>query len=292
MSEPSKHHHLPVLYLKQWARADGKVIRYHRPVDQVVAHPVAPKNTGFELGLYALDGFQDHRRNAIETDFLAHRVDDPAAEALRVLISCDQSRMTFGIGRAWAIFVMSLIARHPTAIEQITTSAGSDLRGRLLEDPEDYDAVRQTDDPPTLLQWVEGKKPEVLTNYGKQLLPAIVSHVPTMNAILKMRWTTLGIPSEDGDLLVSDRPVFRSHGIADERCIVAMPLSPRFLFVATLHQSTLDSVTALGPRKLARRLNELLAEQAEKNVYAAHDDHLRFVEKRLKQRAVAEATTG
>jgi hypothetical protein len=32
------------------------VIRYHRPVNDVVTHPIAPKNTGFERGLYRLDG--------------------------------------------------------------------------------------------------------------------------------------------------------------------------------------------------------------------------------------------
>jgi hypothetical protein len=51
MSDPEKHHYLPVFYLKQWAALDGRVIRYFRPNSQVVAHPIAPKNTGYEQGL-------------------------------------------------------------------------------------------------------------------------------------------------------------------------------------------------------------------------------------------------
>jgi hypothetical protein len=72
--------YLPVFYLNQWARPDGKVIRYHRPVGDVVTHPIAPKNTGYERGLYRLDGYAEAQRNAIETDFMSAVVEGRAAE--------------------------------------------------------------------------------------------------------------------------------------------------------------------------------------------------------------------
>ena len=286
MSEPNKHHYLPVFYLRQWARADGKVFRYHRPFGDVVAGPIAPKNTGFEAGLYGLDGYPEGQRNAIETDFMAAVVDSPAALALRVLISCDQEQMTHELGRAWTRFVMSLIVRHPSAIDEITGKAAEGLKSALLQEPAEYEALRRPDDPPTLLQWTERNLPQVLANHGKQLLPGIVSHAPTRDAILRMRWATFGITQASPDLLLSDRPVYRSHGILDERCVIAVPLSPRFLFFATSDHRTLDKLMAQSSRALTMSLNSLLVDQAQSNVYAAHAGHLPLVRKRLCKRDV------
>ena len=83
MSDLQKHHYLPVFYLKQWAALDGRPIRYHRPHREVVAHPIAPKNTGYEPGLYSLEGYDLARQNLIEQSFMAPNVDDPAVEPLR-----------------------------------------------------------------------------------------------------------------------------------------------------------------------------------------------------------------
>jgi hypothetical protein len=69
-------------------------------------------------------------------------VDDPAAQALRVLISCDQSRMTLELGHALTRFAMSLMVRHPTAIDQITERAARDLKPHLLQDPAEYEFIR------------------------------------------------------------------------------------------------------------------------------------------------------
>lgn len=129
---------------------------------------------------------------------------------------------------------------------------------------------------------MRGTRRKCWPNYGKQILPGIVSHAPTRNAILRMRWATRGIAQEFPDLLLSDRPVYRSHGIVDDRCVIAVPLSPWLLFVATREQETRDKVMATPPRVLAMRLNALLVAQAEKNVYAAHDGHLPLVRKHLR----------
>lgn len=88
MSDPKRHHYLPIFYLKQWSALDGRVIRHHRPYRQVVAHPIAPKYTGYEEGLYSLN--PPAQRNVIEKTFaepdiltcdrplyLSHGVNDP-----------------------------------------------------------------------------------------------------------------------------------------------------------------------------------------------------------------------
>jgi hypothetical protein len=288
MSEPDKHHYLPVFYLKQWANTEGRVVRYYRAHREVVADLIAPKNTGYERGLYRLAGYPVDQSNAIEKTFMAPLVDNQAALALHVLIERDLTKLTVELRQAWTRFVMSLHVRHPARVEQITQEAAQHLRQRLLMDPQEYDAVRGANDPPTLLEWVEQNAPALLDNYGKQLLPGIITHQPSGNAIIRMTWWTVGVTQDFPDLVTSDRPVYMSHGVADERCFIALPLSPRFIFCATRDPATFDSVMGQGIEAVTESLNGLLVTQADKFVYGANDRHLRFVENRL-ARAVGVA---
>ena len=68
MSEPEKHHYLPIFYLNQWVGSDGKIVRYYRPYREIVASPIAPSNTGYEPALYRLEGYPPEFRNAVEKD--------------------------------------------------------------------------------------------------------------------------------------------------------------------------------------------------------------------------------
>lgn len=287
MSEPDKHHYLPVFYLSRWSQPDGKVIRYYRPHQAVVASPIASKNTGYERGLYRLEGYLPEAQNTIEKNFMAPVVDDPAARVLEILIERDNSKLTQAHRQVWTRFVMSLHVRNPGKVEHITNKAAQGLRQSLLADPEEYEAVRGTDDPPTLVEWVEQKAPEILSNFGKQILPGIITHQPTGDAIIHMRWWTVDIADGFPDLLTCDRPVYMSHGIMDERCFIALPLSPRFVFIATRSQSTFDRVMSHGMKAVTKSINETMATQAEKYVYSANERHLRFVENRL-----SKGTTG
>jgi hypothetical protein len=281
MSEPDKHHYLPVFYLSRWSQSDGKVIRYYRPHQAIVASPIAPKNTGFEHGLYRLEGYVPEAQNTIEKNFMAPVVDDPASRALDILIKRDNSSLTPGHRMAWTRFLMSLHVRNPGKMEQINNKADHRLRQSLLTNPEEYEAVLGADDPPTLVEWVEQKAPEIWSNFGKEILPDIIMHPPTVDAIIRMHWWTIGIEDGFPDLLTCDRPVYMSHGVMDERCFIALPLSPQFVFIATRTQSTFDRVMSPGIKAVTKLINETMVMQAEKYVYGAHDRHLRFVENRL-----------
>jgi hypothetical protein len=283
LSEPDKHHYLPVFYLDQWAAADGKVIRYHRPLGSVVTHPIAPKNTGYERGLYRLDGYVPEQRNAIESAFMSAVVDNDGAQAMRILIDGDLGKMTPELGRAWVRFIMSLHVRHPERVDQITEQVAELTRQSLAANPEQYDAVRGVDDPPTLLGWVKRNAPALIPNRGKQLLPGIITHEAIGEIIRHMKWRTIGLLRDDLDFLTSDRPLYLSHGISDEQCFLALPLSPRVVFFATRNADTFKTVLSNGIEPLVNSINEILAQQANRYVYAAHERHRSLVEKHLRR---------
>jgi hypothetical protein len=155
MSEPTKHHYLPVFYLTQWAGSDGKLTRYYRPHRNVVAGRIAPANTGYEPGLYRLEGYQPEFINAVEKEYMAKVVDEPASRAINVILGGDYSKITPQLQVAWTRFLMSLLFRTPNMIDYITKEAERNFRSNLQSSPEDYESVREATHPPTLLEFVE-----------------------------------------------------------------------------------------------------------------------------------------
>lgn len=282
MSELQKHHYLPVFYLTRWSRPDGKVMRYYRPHKNVVASPISPKHTGFERGLYQLDGYSPGKENLIEREFMAAAVDDLAAQAMTILIERDNSKLTPNRRHDWTRFVLSLLVRNPEKVQEISRDAAQGLPKTLQVEPEQYAALRSENDPPTLYEWVEQNAPEIISNYGKQILPGIITHKTSTDALAQMRWWTVGISDGFPDILTGDRPVFMSHGLMDDACVIALPMSPQFVFFATRLQATFERIMSRGVKAVIRSINETMVLQAERSVYGAHDGHLRFVDNRLK----------
>jgi hypothetical protein len=281
MSDPEKHHYLPVFYLRHWAALDGRVIRYHRPHREVVAHPIAPKNTGYEEGLYSLDGYKPEQRNVIEKSFMAPEVDNPAAAPLlHFLQRRPASELTVPMRQAWTRFLMSLHVRNPSRVDQIAAQGAQAIREMLGKDPEEYNAVRKSDDPPTLVGWVEQYAPALIENYGKSILPGIVTHQATGNEIIRMHWV-VGSSGTKPDILTCDRPLYLSHGINDPKCVIGLPLSPSAIFLASRDPTRLNKLMGMESPALIRAINETIATQAAQYVYGAHDRALAFVDRWL-----------
>ena len=285
MSEPDRHHYLPIFYLSQWTGPDGKVVRYYRPHQDVVASPITPANTGYEPGLYRLDGYPQEFRNAIETDYMARAVDGPASEALKVLLAGDTSKLVPPLQSDWTRFLLSLIYRVPHMVKAITEDAERTLRESLAANPEQYDTVRTEAHPPTLVEWVEQRAPHLLAETGKSFLPGLIESAKLGNAILKMQWCVWTLHREQNipNLLTSDNPIFMSHGLGHPTCVVALPIAPYKVFFASQNETTLKTVFDHGPARVAKELNASMVNQAQQCVFGSHARHLRFVEKRLRR---------
>jgi len=117
---------------------------------------------------------------------------------------------------------------------------------------------------------------------GESMLPGVIEHRGTLEIIMQMRWMTVGTADEFPDLLTSDRPVYMSHGVNDERCFIVVPMSPKFIFSATRDPKMFDRVLSLGIVSVTKQVNGFMATQAVLNVYGASARQLRFVENRLR----------
>jgi hypothetical protein len=287
MSDPLKHHYLPVFYLKQWKGADKKVTRYWRPQNKVVASRLAPSNTGYEPLLYTLEGYPPVYRQKVERGFMGQMVDGPASKALKVLLERDEAKLTVELRSAWARFLIATKIRNPEMVAHLVASTRQGLEHKLLSSPE-YLSLKSDGDPPTFLEWVEKHRPHALDDVGKLLLPPLIDHQEIGDAIVRMKWSVLDLSKSDHDLLTSDRPFVMTMRLADRRCLIACPIAPRTAFIATHDRTQEKRLLKNSPTAIAKRLNDQVVRQAVRHVYGSSSAHLGFVEKRLRQPGVPE----
>jgi len=283
MSEPINNHYLPVFYLKQWAGEDGRIVRYHRPHQRVVCHPISPSNTGYEPHLYALDGYPTEKRQAIETEFLGPMVDSPSATALQKLIYTPNGLDSNHRG-AWTRFLISLLLRNPESLANIQEKGRQVLVQQLATQPEYYEAIKRPTDPSTLFEWIVQNEKHLLDNFGKHALPHLINSELLGQTIFGMHWCVVKFPGSAQSLLTSDRPVILTAPLKDQNCILALPVGPQSAFFACRENSILQE--ALGkntPTGVVKALNVSLAAGAQKHVYGADRTHLAIVEKRFQK---------
>lgn len=280
MSQPKCHHYLPVFYLKRWARARGRVWRYYRPWDRVVTSDVGPEFTGYEEGLYQLDGTADPQ--IIETEFF-RIVDNNAAPVLESMLREGLGALGQDKRRSWTLFLMSMLIRSPHSLVEIGSVINGFFRTNLEKlHQSDYAASRQPDDPVSIYDFTMKRTPELAEAY-KAALPDMIDNDVIGQHIINMRWAMLNLSAAPHTLLTGDRPCMTSRGIADPACMLSLPVSPTHLFVAAHDIGLLRRLAAQPPRDTARNSNDCIVKLAAQNIYGCVGDQLTFVEKRLRK---------
>ncbi len=290
MSEPIHHHYIPVFYLRHWCGTDGKLVRFWRPHQEVVASRISPEHTAYEPYLYTLDGYPPDQQQAIEKHFMGPAVDGPGSEAFRVLIGRDNSKLTPELRSAWTRFLMAIRVRNPETVARIGKMARQLLERNLLLDLDEYRARKGADDPPTPVEWMEKHAAPILNTFGKQMLPDLSQLRGIGETIIRMNWSTFDLSASKVDLLTSDRPFIATHGLADSRCIIAFPLSPQLAFIATHDRAIERELLRHSVTKIAKALNAQVVQQAVMNVYGSSASHLHFIENMLRPYGLARET--
>jgi hypothetical protein len=282
VTEPIKHHFLPVFYLRGWCdSATGQLIQYSRPYRDVIAEPRSPKATGFEPFLYTMEGLPDAQKQTIEKDYMAAKVDDPAARALRVLLGTNTSALTESLRAAWTRFMLASLHRRPAAVAEIGDTFKSTLRQNLLADSS-YETDRQEGDPPTRFEWLEKHHPHLIDDAAKEMVVRATENDRIGNIIINMQWSTLDMSASRHELLTGDMPHLRYYGLKDPRCTILFPLTPTKLFIATHDRKTEHNINRRGKTEVVKSVNDEVARIAERFVYGRTAGHLRFVANRLR----------
>ena len=280
MSQPKRHHYLPVFYLRRWVGSHGKVCRYYRPQVRVVASDVGPDFTGYEEGLYQLDGTADPQM--IETKFFRD-VDNNAAPALERMLRAGPGALGEDERRSWTLFLMSMLIRSPYSLREIGSVMNGVFRANLEElHQSDYAASRQPDDPASIYDFLMKRTPELAQAY-KAVLPEMIDNDVIGQRIINMRWELLNLSEAPHTLLTGDRPCMTSRGVADPACLLSLPVSPTHVFVAARDPGLLRQIAAQSARDTVRNSNNCIVRLAVQNVYGCTKGQQKFVENRLRR---------
>lgn len=277
MNDPIRHHFLPVFYLKCWSAADGRIVEFSIPFqDKVKPRRVHPKGTGFIDRLYAVEGLSGDVSHAVEKNYLSP-VDSKAATALTELYS--RGDASASNRKAWADFVMSLLMRMPSEIrllKKLINRMDISVADRFWEVIAEHVPVEFQDE--ARLTFVDYHKETVSRSVGHII--DIFSHGEIVERICQMEWSVIDLSAARHELLTSDRPVVvvRNEQTSGNT-VIALPIGPHKLFVATTNRSLIKELVVNSPKKVAEAMNSEVINGAKKLAYGRTDRQLPFVQK-------------
>lgn len=279
---PIDHHFTPVFYQKAWVGADGRLTRYSRPFDKVVAKSCAPSRTGSKAHLYTLQGVPPERQAALETEFF-QPVDDHAAVAHQMMRVGRLNDLTGDLRCHWARFLMSMTLRSPFSLGEVARLADQTVRANLAADDDEYNALRKPSDPATLYDWTLKHQPQVIENAHKTFLPGLIDHADLGRHLINMVWATMDVSTARHSLLTSDRPFNWSLGWKDPKTLLVFPIGPELLFLATNGLPLVQAVLRNPADKVVRQVNDAVVRLAVDFVVGRDASQLSFVEERLRR---------
>lgn len=283
VQNPIDHHFTPVFYLKAWTDADGRLIRYSRPADTVVAKSCAPIRTGSQPHLYSLQGVPPERQAILETEFFGP-VDNHAAIIHQMFRAGRLNDLTGDQRCHWARFMMSMTLRSPFSLGEVARLADQNIRANLAVDDEEYNAIRKSGDPATLYDWTLQHEPQVIENAHKNFLPGLIDHADLGRHLINMVWATMDLSVARHSLLTSDRPFTWTGGWKNPKALLVFPLGPQSLFLATNGLPLMQAVFRNPVDKVVRQVNDTVVRLAVDFVIGRDASQLGFVEKRLRRR--------
>lgn len=285
MSQPRKHHYIPVFYLKQWTNTNGKLIEYSRTHrGALVAKPVGPKSTGFQRDLYAFADCPAEIAQYLEREFLK-RTDSLAAKALSKLFSGNAVPWTAELRSAWSRFTINFLVRHPHPFAEIKAALhDSWLRPDDVTEQE-YERLRQADDPPTFREWVLLQGNNLADRIRIRLIQTAMDNDAVGERFNAMLWDVLDVSRSRFRLLTSDWPLHKE--INGERMLFLLPISPSVLFTAATHVEIFQNLRRTQPDELVKKINEITVSRARLYVYSSDRNPERFISRRMSSSMVA-----
>ena len=269
-----KHHYVPVFYLKQWAKADGRLIEFSRPSGRVEARPCGPRGTGYKRGLYRLHSLPEHEAEQIETRFL-RQVDNVSSDALQILLGKAPSKWTPNLRSGWTRFMLGALLRTPENIARMKYK---------LEDSglQAFDSlVKDGGDPDKALDYLI----HVTEASTFNLLMKVIDNTnigPYFNA---MRWFVINTKAANRTLFTSDRPIVMTNGMSKPESHLAIPISPHHAFFACNTLQTERQLKNIKLPALVKEMNRHIVQRAVKYVWNRETEQIDYVRKHMSSHA-------
>ncbi|WP_442577833.1 DUF4238 domain-containing protein [Mesorhizobium sp. ASY16-5R] len=286
-----RHHYIPQFYLRPWLGADHKLEEYGHvpPTGEIRSRRRGTKSTGYEDDLYSIPGATAETRQNIERIFMG-TVDKTAADArdmlLRGVIPTGPER------QAWARFLMSVVMRTPEEIRLMKEHYTSNL---LATDPDleaEYKALRRSDLPPTLGEYMTTLGAANLERSALVLAVDMMQLESVTKLFMSAQWCVLDIGDSRKKLMTSDHPVVMTNGLGRFDGHFAIAISPQRLFVGFMFAGFADRLQKERPEKVIRLFNDAVIGQGRKFVYGVDGRNLAKVRRLMGTREYMQFVSG
>jgi hypothetical protein len=279
MSTPRDHHFIPAFLLKQWAGQNGKLIEYAIKHGKLIAKPVGPHSTGYELDLYAFNELAPDVRQYIEQHFFNY-ADNIASIALERHLAGSREPWSAELLSAWSRFLIGIHLRHPDAVPELRAAAQSIWEGSGGASQRAYDAIRKPEDPATFDEYLEARDPLIAAKMRINMVIKSFDNDILGKHINGMKWAVVDVSASPIRLLLSDRPVEISN-LKEPRGFVSMPIGPTRLFVAANSPASLDNLRRVKPSEMVRHVNLFIVGRARRFVWAQDETQTRFIDNHM-----------
>jgi hypothetical protein len=276
---PIRHHHSPAFSLVPWAGADANVCEMRMVPDldrKIVAQRKHPNATGFVRNLYKIDGVPEPVSQHLETNFMKP-LDTRASIALNLLLSGQEHDVAQRSD--WTRYVMSRMFRHPFAVNFVNDHFrrmwGEGVDGLAAK----YLEKRDPDGPATIQEFVDQAMPAAAAIDAAGMMVDIIDNDRVGPTIFNLKWILVDIPQSRYELLTSDRPLVRPVGFDHPQAYLALPLSPRKLWLASHTGYFARNLKNVDQTMVAREINKVVVSQAREFVWGTDASQLSFTRK-------------
>ena len=138
----------------------------------------------------------------------------------------------------------------------------------LAAQPEEYDFLAETSDPPTLAEFIEMKHPGYIDNFGMMSLGKLICDRENFEKILGVTWWLWDFSGLDTHMLLADRPCVFATELDDPHLVIALPITPSKAFMVTKSDRVASIIEQQHPRDLLIWINERTVMRAQRRVYA------------------------
>lgn len=284
MSEPKKHHYIPIFYLRAWAGSNGMLCEFSRPYRKLATKWRHPSATGYQEGLYTMPGLPPEHAQFIEKSYMAI-TDELAARAHRALLAWRDasSELVPDEKIAWARFLYALVIRTPEQIFRLEQKILAELPGMIDEYRLRYPDMRSFSDPEDFNSFKARYIANPLNTSPLNVIGKLLNSERVLTAIGSMKYGIIRLRElAPLTFLTSDRPFIMSDGIGRPDGHIAIPISPKVLFVAEQPNAGVSRyLRSLPARTLVTLANTKVVEQARRYVYGTDPSQRLFVDRRL-----------
>jgi hypothetical protein len=265
VGDPHKHHFIPAFYLSQWVGPNCKLIEFTRKYNKLVAKPVGPDATGFEVDLYETKDLPEEQRHYLEKVWFNY-LDQTAFQALTIHLG-GSSVWTNELINAWSRFVFGIHFRHPHAMPELRTAAKAiwEASGTAYQD--DYEKIKEPHHPANYDDFLATLDPFTAAKVRLNMIIKTFDNETLVGHLNQMPYAVIDVSSAPEKFVTSDRPVCISK-LGQTDGLIFLPISPTKLFLAVNDEKSLDAVRAQTALDLVCRVNDLVIGRARLYVWA------------------------